>query len=367
MKILYVTTILNTVNAFLIPHIGTLIEQGHKVDVASNAIQSDNAKLLELGCEIYNVPFQRSPLKKDNINAYKQIKKIIFEKKYDVVHTHTPIASTITRLACKNIKNTKVFYTAHGFHFFKGAPIINWLLYYPVERLLARYTDVLITINKEDYNRAKRFKAKKVIYVPGVGLDISKFRDLLVDKSQKRKGIGVPDDSFVLLSVGELNKNKNHEVIIKAVAKLNNHNIYYLICGQGPLENYLKQTIIELNIEKQVKLLGFRKDINEIYKAADVFVFPSYREGLPVSLMEAMASGLPVICSNIRGNTDLIEDGKGGYLVVPNDINGWSASIRKMISQNNKSMNDVNIQNIQKFDLNHVLKQIKSVYSEINI
>jgi len=363
MKILYVTTVLRTVNAFLIPHIKMLIDQGHKVDVASNTLKSDISRLLELGCEVFNVPFQRSPLKKDNINAYKLIKEILFTGDYDIVHTHTPIASTITRLACRNIEGVKVFYTAHGFHFYKGAPFINWLIYYPIERFLSNYTDVLITINKEDYNRAKKFNAKKLLYIPGVGLDISKFRDVIVDRIKKRREVGIPEDSFVLLSVGELNKNKNHEVVIKAIAKLKNPSIYYIICGQGPLENYLKQIITELNLEKQVKLLGFREDVNEIYKAADVFVFPSYREGLPVSLMEAMASGLPVICSNIRGNNDLIEHGHGGYSVNPDDIDRWAVYIEKILNDKKSDLGIINQNSIQSFDISEILRIMSKVYS----
>ena len=228
MKILYVTTISNTVNAFLIPHIQFLIEQGHQVDVAFNIVQEVNSELIELGCKVHNLQFQRSPLKKQNYIAFKKLKKLIQDEKYDLVHTHTPVASACVRLACKSMKNVKVIYTTHGFHFFKGAPLKNWLLYYPIERWLARYTDVLITISKEDYARAKKsFKAGRVEYIPGVGLDTKRFSKVVVDKLAKRREIGVPEDAFVLLSVGELNKNKNHETVIKAVEKLKNPNQKY--------------------------------------------------------------------------------------------------------------------------------------------
>lgn len=368
MKILYVTTILNTVNAFLIPHIKMLIEQGHKVDVASNVDQADSTKLIELGCEIYDVPFQRSPIKKDNINAYKLIKKILLTKKYDVVHTHTPIASTITRLACKNIKNTKIYYTAHGFHFYKGASISNWLIYYPIEKYLSKFTDTLITINTEDYEIAKsNFKAKRVVYMSGVGINIDKFKNIVVDKVGKRQELGIPHDSSVVLSVGELNKNKNHDVIIRAIAKINNPNIHYVICGKGPVEGYLKNLCKELKIEGNVHLLGYRKDVAEIYKISDIFVFPSYREGLPVSLMEAMASGLPIVCSNIRGNTDLIENGKGGFLVSPSDPDNFAEYINELIL--NSKLRDkfikFNLNKIEKYSLYNVTRELKHIYGEI--
>lgn len=339
-----------------------LIENGHKVDVASNIAHSNDRELQKLGCEIYHVPFQRSPIKLENIEAYKQIKKLIIENNYDIVHTHTPIASAIARFACKSICKTKVFYTAHGFHFYNGAPIINWLVYYPIEKYLSKYTDVLITINKEDYNRAKKLNAKKLFYIHGVGIDINKFRNIKVDRAIKRKEIGLPNDSFVLLSVGELNKNKHHEIIIKALAELKNPNIYYVICGQGPLEYYLKSLSKKLNIESQVILLGFREDVNEIYKIADVFVFPSYREGLPVSLLEALASGLPVICSDIRGNIDLVENGINGYLVRVNDINGYAKAIEKMRQTHLELMETYNNDKIKYYDISNVTLELKKLY-----
>lgn len=321
MKILYVTTISNTVNAFLIPHIKMLVEEGHEVDVAFNIVSEVSPEIFENGCKVYNVPFQRYPLSTDNFRAYTALKKIITDEKYDIVHTHTPVASVITRLVCKNLKDVKVFYTAHGFHFYKGAPLLNWIIYYPIEKWLSKYTDVLITINKEDYVLAqKSFYAGKVEYVPGVGLDIDKINSVRVDRKLKRKEIGVPEDCFLLLSVGELNKNKNHGIVIKALAQINDTNIHYVICGQGKLHKYLLELCRKLKVEERVHLLGYRRDVIEICKASDLFVFPSLREGLSVSLMEAMASGLPVICSDIRGNKDLIEEGKGGYLINSKNV-----------------------------------------------
>lgn len=332
MKILYVTTISNTVNAFLIPHIKMLIDEGHQVDVAFNIEQEVKPEIYEMRCKIHQLPLQRSPLKKDNFRAYKMLKKIIISEGYDLVHTHTPIASAIVRLVCRNLNNVRVFYTAHGFHFYKGAPLINWLVYYPVEKWLARYTDTLITINKEDYERAKsKFKAKKTVYIPGVGIDLEKFDTVEIDRALKRSQLGLPKDAFVVLSVGELNKNKNHEVVIRAIAKIDNPDIHYIVCGEGPLKGYLIDLSEDLGIKNRVHLLGFRKDITEICKVSDLFTFPSYREGLSVALMEAMANGLPVVCSNIRGNSDLIEDGKGGYLVEPADVEGFAKYINDLI------------------------------------
>jgi len=368
MKILFVTTISNTVNAFLIPHIKMLMEHGHQVDVAFNIDQVVKPDIEKIGCKVHIIPFQRSPLRKENYLAYKQLKKLISDENYDIVHTHTPVASAIVRLACRHLKNVEVFYTAHGFHFFKGAAIKNWLIYYPIEKWLSKYTDVLITINKEDYQRAKKsFKAGRVEYIPGIGLDTNKFINAKIDKSEKRKELDLPEDAFVVLSVGELNKNKNHEIVIKALVQLNNFKIYYVICGQGPLEQYLIEVANKVGLDNRVKLLGFRSDIAEICKAADIFAFPSSREGLPVSLMEAMAAGLPVVCSNTRGNTDLIEDGKGGYLVEPDDVEGFAKAINRLIlnPELRRVMGQHNLEAVKRFDIDNISKDMARIYQTV--
>lgn len=369
MKILYVTTISNTVNSFLIPHIRLLAEKGHQVDVAFNIVQKVSHELTELGCVVYDIEFQRSPLSRKNYSAYKRLKKLIEREKYDIVHSHTPVASTCVRIACRNIKNLRVYYTAHGFHFFRGAPVINWLFYYPVEKYLSRYTDLLITINKEDYKLASRnFFANKTEYIPGIGLDIEKYNDVNINRFLKRSDLGIPDDAIVLLSVGELNPNKNHETVIRALAKIDNPNIWYLICGVGQSGAHLENIAQKLGVEKRFKLLGYRKDTPEIYKASDIFVFPSLREGLPVSLLEAMAAGMPVVCSNIRGNNDLIEDRKSGFLVKPQDYEGFANAIRMLIdSEKLKSdFSGSNLVNIEKYSLDNVLSMVEKIYDMKN-
>lgn len=371
MRILYVSTLSSTVNAFMIPHIKLLLEQGHHVDVACNIDREDISPCLtEKGCEVFDVKFQRSPTSKYNYGAYKKLKRLIQEKKYEIVHTHTPVASMCTRLACRNMKNVRVMYTAHGFHFFKGAPLKNWLLYYPIEYWLSRYTDVIITINKEDFDRANReFKAKSVRYVPGVGLDIKKISQVAVDKLEKRREIDVGESSFVILSVGELNKNKNHETVIRAIAKLNNPNLYYVICGQGNLESYLRNLSKKLRVEKQVKLLGYRKDIADICKAADVFAFPSRREGLGMAALEAMASGIPIITSNVHGIVDYSIDGVTGYNYDPTDVDGFAESFTLLETKLEKRLEigNSNLESVKRFDLNNVLITLSDIYKDKSI
>lgn len=366
MKYLFVTTISSTVNAFLVPHIEMLVQQGHQVDVAFNKVKDVDDRLKGLGCNIHQIDFERSPLSKSNIQAFKQLQKVLKQFQYDVVHTHTPIASACVRVACRNT-NIKVIYTAHGFHFHKGAPLKNWLMYYPLEKILSKYTDVLITINEEDYHYAKeKFFSQKTLYVPGVGLDLAKFQSDESIRIQKRQELQVKDDTVVLLSIGELNANKNHKVVIHALSKLENKNIKYFICGVGPLQKELQSLIGELNMGNQVELLGFTKDIAEICNAADIFVFPSYREGLPVSVMEAMACGLPVIASNIRGNQDLIVSGKGGYLVNPDKVEDFEVYINTMIDNVvlRKQFAEYNREKIKSFSLNEVLQQMSLIYND---
>ncbi len=365
MKILYVTTISNTVNAFLIPHIKLLADGGHRVDVAFNIEQELKPELKEMGCKVYDLPLQRSPLSKDNFRAYKMLKKIIFEEKYDLVHTHTPVASFIVRLVCKKLSNVKVFYTAHGFHFYKGAPLKNWLFYYPLEKWLARYTDTLITINKEDYERAKiSFKARRIEYIPGVGLDTKKFSEAVIDKVEKRKEIGMPEDAFLVLSVGELNNNKNHETIIRAISNIDNPKVYYIICGLGVLKEHLECLSEELGIEKQVRLLGFRTDIAEICKASDVFAFPSMREGLGMAALEAMACGLPILTSNVHGIVDYSIDGITGYTCNPPSYIDFSNRIDNLL-ENKKQRNKMALNNskaVKKYDIDNVLILLTNIY-----
>lgn len=350
---------------FFNSYIKQLLDEGHKVDVATNGSSSKVPSCYrEWGCAIYQIDTARSPLKKGNIRAIKQLKELVEKEKYDIVHCHTPVAAMCTRLACRSArkKGTKVFYTAHGFHFYKGAPLKNWVLFYPVERLCAHFTDVLITINKEDYALAqKKLKAKRVEYVPGVGIDLEKFGHAVVDKAAKRKELGVPEDATLILSVGELNANKNHETVIRAIEELD---VYYIIAGKGELQDHLQNVIDSLGMTKRVKLLGYRTDVAELYKTADVYVLPSIREGLNASVMEAMSSGLPCVISRIRGNTDLIADTEGGFLCDTFDRSTYAKNINLLSNEQSlrEAMGQNNLANIKKFSTETVSKIVHKLY-----
>lgn len=252
-----------------------------------------------------------------------------------------------------------MIYTAHGFHFYKGAPLKNWLLYYPVEKICSRWTDLLITINKEDYALAQRkMRAQKIEYVPGVGIDLSKFSVSKTDTSKKREEMGISESSTVLLSVGELNQNKNHELVIKTLSTLG-ENIHYVIAGEGDKKNYLNQLSNECGVEERVHLLDYRSDVKDLYSMSNAFVFPSFREGLSVSLMEAMASGLPCAVSRIRGNVDLI-DKNGGALFDPHSVDECAQAIMSSLKGENYGM--YNKEKIKKFSNAEVLNKMKLLY-----
>lgn len=373
-KVLFVATVVKThIMEFHIPYLKMFKEMGWETAVAARNDYENPADCVIPYCDAYyNIPFERNPLKPGNLKAYTKLKKVIDAGGYDIIHCHTPVGAMLTRLAAKQARKngTKVFYTAHGFHFYKGAPAINWLLYYPVEKWLSRYTDVLITINKEDYERAKTFKAGNVCYVPGVGIDLKKFRTDDNFYNSKREELcaelNIPYDATILLSVGEVNKNKNHRVVIDALGKIGRKNIYYIICGRGPLVENHKNRSKQLNIEEQVILAGYRTDVADFYKISDVFVFPSLREGLPVSVMEAMASGLPVIATRIRGSSDIVKDNVNGILLDPMDVDGFENAIielcdnpnmRKQIAANNKEKS-------LEYDLPKILSEYRKIYGE---
>lgn len=288
---------------------------------------------------------------------------------FDVVHCNTPIGGILGRICAKQSGVSKVIYTAHGFHFYEGAPKINNTVYKAVERILGKLTDTIITMNIEDYNAAKNFKLRnngKVYYVPGVGVNSNEYQLNSLDKSKLRGKLGLKDDDIVLITIGELINRKNHETSIKSIYKSKNNKIKLLICGEGSQKDELIKLVKELGLEDRIYFLGFRTDIKELLNISDIFIFPSYQEGLPRAMMEAMSSGLPCIASSIRGNVDLINNEKGGYLHHPNDVDAFANSIN-IISSNKElrtNMKKINLQNIGKFDIENIKSIINKIYKE---
>lgn len=379
-RALMMASVASMISSFNRDNINILQNLGFQVDIACNFEHgSDSSKergveyrkeVEAKGIKTYQLPVSRSITEiKNIIIAYRLMKKICENNHYNIVHCHSPIGGVVARLACRGERKngTKVVYTAHGFHFYKGAPKKNWIVYYSIEKWISRFTDLLITINKEDYERAQTFRAKRVVYIPGIGVDTGKFRNVDVDRAQKRTELKISGDTVVLLSIGELIERKNHESALIAMSKLNSQNYVYLICGEGKLDGYLKDLIAKLGIENKVHLLGYRRDIPEICVAADVFVFPSYQEGLPVAVMEAMSAGLPIICSSIRGNTDLIKNELGGFLHEPEDVVGLSQSIDKLINnaELRKRMGDINSNEAFKYDKKNINAIMEELYASL--
>lgn len=370
-RVLILASVASMIDQFNIPNIKLLKELGYEVHVACNFIEGNTfsdeqitilkSNLLELEVKFHQIDFKRNVIRFiDNVKAYRQVHKLAIDNKYKFIHCHSPIGGVVGRLVGKTT-NTKVIYTAHGFHFYQGAPLKNWIIYYPIEKWLSRYTDVLITINKEDEKRARStFKAKEVCYVPGVGISVDMYKDNEIDVVKKRQELNLPEEAFVVLSVGELNKNKNHEIVIRAIKKLDTKNIHYVICGRGPQKSHLKKIIDEMDLTSNIHLVGFRNDIRDIYKISNLFVFPSFREGLSVALMEAIASGLPIVASNIRGNIDLIKHNINGFLVNANNAEEYANKI-KCVYEGDTELKKMDLNGVN-FDVTEIMKAMREIY-----
>ncbi len=368
-KVLFVATVVRLhINMFHKPFIKWFHDQGWQVDVAANNDYEDKHACVIPCCDnFYCMPFERSPLKKGNFEAYRQLKHLLDEEQYDIIHCHTPMGAVVARLAADSARNkgTKVIYTAHGFHFYDGAPLINWLVYYPIERILAHKTDLLLTMNQEDYRRAKTFKAKRVEMVNGVGMDLSRFSVADSDEKQEvRKALGLSQGDTFAISVAQLIKRKNHTVLIDAVHKRKDPHFHLFILGDGVQEQELRDKIKALGLENQIHLLGFRNDVHKLCRAADLFLFASLQEGLPVAIMEAMACGLPIIASKIRGNVDLIDEGEGGWLMAPTDVDGFAVAIQDAMNHRGiwPKMKAHNLAKVQQYSIDAVVEQMAEIY-----
>ena len=349
------------------PCLKSALDMGYDVFFGTN--RHDPEKLAcELPVHKYDSHSYRSITSiKDNWVAFKNLRKIIKENNIDVIHCNTPVGGMIGRLCGKLYHINKVIYTAHGFHFYKGAPLINRTIYKWAEQLMAHWTDVIITMKQEDFEAAKRFhliKKGKVYKVHGVGITLSDINDVNIDKSVVRYNLGLKDSDIVCISAGDLVARKNYQIAIKAIAKTKNPNIHYLICGTGEDLDRLKRLAQNLKIADRIHFLGYRTDVIELYKASDIFLFTTLQEGLPRSLMEAMACGLPCIVSNIRGNVDLIKDGKGGFLCNPQNPDAFTKAINLCDADTCHSFGSFNLDEIKKYDIAVVKREIQKIYKE---
>lgn len=392
-----------------------LQEMGYEIHYATNlndvVYGKDNNRLEGTGIITHQIDFVRSPFSKGVKLAYRQLKDLMMAETFDLIHCHMPMSGVLARMAANKVQKIKkrrvpVLYTVHGFHFFSGAPLKNWL-YYPVERHMARYTDRLITINAEDYKRAKRFPIRgRAEQIKGVGIRLERFvpfqkhtwdietsekageektdkecgnrTDIRTSPDSKecqdiRQRYGIPSDYRILVSVGELAPGKNNIVTIEALNELKDLKIVYLICGTGRMEDTLRKKVKELGLEKRVFFAGYVEDTPAVLQQCDCFIFPSAREGLPVALMEAMAVGLPVIASNIRGIRDLIEHTQGGYLVQSFAPEDYAVKVRRMFTEKDgksavprvvrrQQMGEWNRERVKSFSLSEVGRKMREIY-----
>ena len=374
-KVLYVTTVSRTINAFLVPHINMLLNDGYKVDCACSIDKELDKSLIKNGVKIFDIPFNRNPLSIANIKAFKELIKIQKENKYDIVHVHTPVASIFGRLLKLRFNNLKTIYTAHGYHFLKGGSKLGWMIYYPIEKFMAKFTDVTININSEDYEITKnKLKPNETYYLKGVGIDLTKYK--LLDENQKAKKrleLGLKDDDFVVIMIAELNENKNQIQLIKALEILKNKykNIKALCVGEGDKLNELIQEVKMRGLENNISFLGFRTDINELINISDIGVLLSYREGLPRNIMELMANGKKVIATDIRGNRDLVCNSNVGTLVKVGDYEETAKAIEMYIKEKKRLEEVYNvtlnkeervIQEIKDYEISKICEELRTIY-----
>lgn len=352
------------------PCLQTALDMGYEVYFGTNRANPESLKC-ELPVKLYDSHSYRSITAiKDNWTAYKNLSQVVETENVEVIHCNTPVGGMVGRFVGKKYHVNKVIYTAHGFHFFKGAPLFNRTVLKFAERIMAHWTDAIITMNEEDYQSALKFKLRKggkVYKVHGVGINLDDFSDIQVDYKTKRAELGLKDTDIVCISAGDLVARKNYGIAIETLAKIKNSNVHYLICGVGPKKEELEKLANEKGISDRVHFLGFRSDVKELMKVSDIFLFTTLQEGMPRSMMEAMACGLPCIASKIRGNVDLLDEGKGGYLREASNSEEMAHCLRCLVEDSNlrKKMSKHNLKTIKRFDVKVVKKEIEQIYKEV--
>lgn len=341
-KVLLVATVQSHIAQFHRPLAELLHTYGYEVHVAArNNLAEKNGMLLDFAEKVYDVPFSRSPKSKENIRAYREMKKILAQEYYDIVHCNTPMGGIVTRLAARKFrkKGTQVFYTAHGFHFYEGAPRKNWLVFYPIEKVFSRITDKLITINLEDYKLASKKFHCPVAHIHGVGVDETRYHPVSeTEKAELRETMGFGRDQKIILCIGELLPNKNQSMAIKMmdIVRRKYPDSILLLAGNGPKQADLERLTAKLNLQDHVKWLGYCTCLEKYQQAADLLVSCSKREGLPLNIVEAMLSGNPVVATDNRGHRELIRQGETGYLVAVDDAKMMADKVMELFQDETK-------------------------------
>ena len=304
---------------FELSDIDILIGMGYHVICAANfdnpLYDFDIDKLNSRNVTIYNIPMSNKPSDLTNhIRAFFCLKKIIRREKVDIIHCHTQVPSAIARMAAGRT-DAGIIYTSHGFHFYGKSSLSIRIIKY-IEKKLAKKTDCIITINNDDYNNALKLASERTIVkkIPGIGIDTSRYIPS-PSGNTIRASLGIPDDAFYIISAGMLNDNKNHITVIKAIAELDKHDIYYDIFGEGPKRPELEHAIAAYGLTGRVHLRGYKSDMYNYFPAADCSVFVSRHEGLGMAALESLSCGIPVIATNLSGTREYIIDGTNGFFI----------------------------------------------------
>ena len=366
-KILFLS---NTANfsKFNLPYMRWFHEQGWRVDYCSAGEEfikdCDNQ---------YTIDIARSPFSLKNVKALRQLKKLLVENRYDILHCHTPMGGVLGRLAAKKLRQEhkiKIIYTAHGFHFYRGAPLLNWLFYYPVEKHLAKYTDVLVTINKEDYECVvkKRFYAEKIFRINGVGVNITDFKPL-ENKHKIRQEYGYTDDDFIMIYTAEFITRKNHRFLIESLPSLKENipNLKIILPGKGERFASMVNLAKKLYVDDIINFCGYRKDIHNLCGLSDLYVATSKQEGLPIGVVEAIATGLPAVVSDIRGQNDIIQADINGSLYQPGNKIDFINKVMDLYKDRKKclSLAENNVKTAEKYSIKYAVKKMAGIYTSL--
>lgn len=368
MKVLLTATVQSHICQFHKPLMKLLKENGYEVHVAArDNLAEKNGLAMEYADKVFDIPFDRSPFSTRNIKAYKELSKVLAQNEYEIIHTNTPMGGMVTRLAANKYRKkngTKVFYTAHGFHFYKGAPKKNWIIYYPIEKFSSRLTDKLITITEEDYKLASKKFHCQVERIHGVGANSSKYYAFSdEEKKSTREELGISEDTKVIVNVGELLPNKNQKTAILAMKKIAERypTARLFIAGNGPELDNLTNLVKENGLENNVEFLGYTLELNKYYNISDCLVACSFREGLPLNVIEAMLCGDAVVASNNRGHRELVEDGVNGFIVETTDIDDFADKIIKVLDNPSVYAKSA-LEKAELFTDKNVVEELKDVY-----
>ena len=374
-KVLLIATVQSHLCQFHIPKIRMLQKYGCEVHVAGLDNLSERGLTLDIADTRFNVPFARSPFRKTNITAYRSLINIIRDNHYDMICCHTPMGGIIGRFAAINTRRngTYVLYTAHGFHFYKGAPIWNWLLYYPIEKYMAKLTDCLVTINEEDYTSALDggFKTR-IAHIHGMGVNTTKFKPVSQnEKNMMREKKGYHCDAFLILCVGELNKNKNQSTIIRAMQKVikNNSRAKLLLAGIGAYKSSLLRLIDDIGLAEYIEFLGYRTDLEYYVNICDVVTSASIREGLGLTLLEGMVCEKPIVASQNRGHCELVRHQENGFLVDQFSSEGFADALIYLHDHPDKAraLGQYGAKLVEPYKEENVLKALLTIYRDLGL